>query len=125
VIAVPSPLGDVVDRLTILELKVERANDAVARERASALHAALSAAWVAAGLPPWRTLPERAPLAEVNAELWETEDTLRRHERTADFGPDFVRHARAVYRLNDRRAALKAQIDRRLDSAFQEPKLYT
>jgi hypothetical protein len=70
-------------------------------------------------------LPERPQLAAVNAELWEIEDTLRRHERSGDFGPEFVRQARDVYRLNDRRAALKATIDQRLDSAFHEPKLYT
>jgi len=124
VIAVPSPLGEVVDRLTILGLKVERAADEEVRARATDLHTALAAAWTAAGLPHWETLPEHPALVEVNSALWTTEDALRRHERRGDFGAEFVGHARAVYGLNDRRAALKAAIDRRLGSAFHEPKVY-
>ncbi len=123
-IAVPSPLGEVVDRLTILRLKIERAATAESRAQAADLHDALEAAWTAAGLPPWDRLPEHRDLAGVNADLWATEDALRRHERSSDFGPAFVGHARAVVRLNDRRAALKAGIDRRLGSALHEPKMY-
>ena len=123
-IAVPSPLGEVVDRLTILGLKIERATDVETRARVVDLHGALAAAWTAAGLPPWSSLPEHQALLEVNTELWETEDAVRRHERAGDFGPAFVGRARAVIRLNDRRAALKAAIDRRLGSALREPKMY-
>lgn len=124
VLAVPSPLGEVVDRLTILALKLEHAPDGDARRRVAELREALAAAWSAADLPPWDSLPEHAELAEVNAALWATEEALRDHEMRGDFGPAFVRHARNVYHLNDRRAALKADIDRRLRSGLHEPKVY-
>lgn len=124
VLAVPSPLGEVVDRLTILGLKLERVADGEGRARVGALRDALAAAWQGAGLPPWESLPELEALVEVNAALWATEDALRLHEARGDFGPEFVKRARTVYRLNDRRAALKADIDRRLGSALHEPKVY-
>jgi hypothetical protein len=125
VLAVPSPLGEVVDRLTILALKIERAPDGEARRRAEQLRDALAAAWAASDLPPWQTLPEHGALTEVNAALWDVEDAMRNFERRRDFGASFVEAARSVYRLNDRRAALKADIDRRLRSGLHEPKMYT
>jgi hypothetical protein len=124
VLAVPSPYGEVVDRLTILALKAEHLPAGEPRGQVEDLHDALDEAWSAAGLPPWRSLPEHAELAEVNAALWNREDTLRRLEAAGEFGPEFVAQARGVYRLNDRRAALKTAIDRRLGSPLQEPKVY-
>ena len=124
VLAVPSPLGDVVDRLTILRLKREHARDDDVRARVVALLEALGSAWREAALPPWDELPETAPLAAVNAALWAVEDALRDHEARGDFGAEFVERARSVYRWNDRRAALKAEIDRRLGSSLHEPKLH-
>jgi hypothetical protein len=124
VLAVPSPLGDVVDRLTILRLKRKHVRDDAVRAGVDALSDALGSAWREAELPPWDELPETGPLAAVNAALWAVEDALRDHEARGDFGPEFVEHARSVYRWNDRRAALKAEIDRRLGSGLHEPKLH-
>jgi hypothetical protein len=124
VLTVPSPLGEVVDRLVILGIKLDHVKDGRSRTAVAALRDALARTWDDAGLPPWSTLPEHAALVEVNAALWDVEDTLREHELRADFGPTFVEHARSVYRLNDRRAALKADIDRMLGSSLHEPKLH-
>jgi hypothetical protein len=124
VLSVPSPLGDVVDRLTILRLKREHATDDDVRARVDALLVALGSAWREADLPRWDELPETRSLSEVNALLWAVEDALREHEARGDFGETFVERARSVYRWNDRRAALKAAIDRRLGSALHEPKLH-
>ena len=65
-----------------------------------------------------------AELKAVNERLWEVEDGLRRHEAHGDFGAEFVTLARAVYRNNDRRSALKRRIDELLGAAIVEEKEY-
>lgn len=117
----PVPLGDVVDRVTILRLKVARL-DGIGRVRARDHLAALETTWREAGLPALDTLDETAGLIEINTRLWEVEDALRQHEAREDFGAAFVALARSVYQLNDRRAALKAAVDARLGSAWHDPK---
>ena len=120
----PTSPGDVLDRLTILHLKVARIGDAervgIARRHAEAL----AAAWAAEGLPPPTSLPEHAALARVNGELWEVEDALRAHEARGDFGARFVELARSVYRLNDERSRHKAAVDCRLGAEHREIKSY-
>ena len=60
----------------------------------------------------------------INAALWVIEDDIRECESRADFGPDFIRLARAVYVTNDQRAAVKKQINLLLGSAIIEEKSY-
>lgn len=63
-------------------------------------------------------------LQAVNEDLWDIEDAIREREAAHDFGARFVALARAVYRQNDRRAAIKREINRRLGSALVEEKSY-
>ena len=77
------------------------------------------------------TVPGSAELArfatelkEVNEALWQIEDEIRLCERDEDFGPRFIALARSVYRTNDRRAALKRQINELLGSQLIEEKSY-
>ena len=119
---VPAALGDVVDRLTILALKRERLSDPTARGNVAREHDALLAAWAAAGLPECRSLPEWAELASVNQALWEVEDALRACEASGAFDARFVESARSVYRINDRRAALKRSVNLSLGSDLVEEK---
>jgi hypothetical protein len=122
-VLVPSPLGDVVDRCTILAIKRARLEGG-ARQHAAREQAALAEAWHAAGLPPMAELPEARALAQVNEALWDVEERLRARERAGDFGADFVADARSVYRHNDQRAALKRALNDRLGSEFVEQKSY-
>jgi cyclic pyranopterin phosphate synthase len=120
---VDSPIGDVLDRLTILDRKAAR----LPPERAANCRAeadALREAWLAAGLPEPEAVPEHAALAEVNGILWDVEDRLRAREAAGDFGADFVADARSVYVTNDRRAALKRAVNERFGSAFIEEKIH-
>jgi hypothetical protein len=124
ILTIPASAGEVIDKLTILEIKLERIADAVKRANVEREAEALSAAWRAA-------VPDEAPVAElvaglreVNGRLWEVEDELREHERRGEFGEAFVALARAVYRTNDRRAALKRGINERLGSTLVEEKSY-
>jgi hypothetical protein len=66
----------------------------------------------------------RTELKAVNGELWEIEDKIRLCEKSGDFGPTFIALARAVYRLNDNRAALKREINLLFNSAIVEEKSY-
>lgn len=118
---VPLPLGDVVDKITILRIKVRKIADLAKVVQAKQELTALEAAWARAGHPG---VPEEAELEGVNAMLWDVEDRLRRHEAARDFGPEFVELARSVYRLNDRRAGLKRAINARLGSDLVEVKEY-
>ena len=63
-------------------------------------------------------------LLEANATLWDTEDEIRACERASDFGERFIELARSIYRQNDRRAALKRELNEHLGSALIEEKSY-
>ena len=116
--------GELIDKITILEIKAERIADAgklanVERELRS-LAAARSEA-----LPGSPELDElTAELRRINERLWEIEDDIRDCERKRDFGERFIELARAVYRTNDRRAAAKRQINELLGSELVEEKDY-
>jgi hypothetical protein len=110
--------------VTILAIKVARLPRPDARANAARELAALADACRAHGLPDPETLPEFAPLGEVNAELWEVEDALRADEPAGDFGAAFIARARSVYRLNDRGAALERALNVRLGSELIEEKGY-
>ena len=69
--------------------------------------------------------PLAADLKAANVALQEIDDQIRACERTGDFGPRFVEMARSVYRHNDRRAAIKRQINERLGSEIVEEKSFT
>ena len=64
-------------------------------------------------------------LNEINQRLWEVEDKLREHEKSADFGSAFIETARSVYKLNDLRNKLKRQVDALVGSDFTEHKIYS
>jgi hypothetical protein len=123
-LATPTSPGELIDKMTILKLKSERMSDErkranVGRELALLDDLAATEALVGSAL---QSLAER--LAEVNARLWEIEDSLRVCEHEQDFGPRFVALARSVYIANDERAALKRQINDLCGSALVEEKSY-
>jgi hypothetical protein len=123
-VKVELPLGDVVDKITILRIKARRIADPAKVANVRRELDVLEAAWAAAGHPSLDRLANAAALAEVNEQLWDVEDALREHERRGDFGPEFVRLARSVYHLNDGRAARKRAINLELGSALVEEKSY-
>jgi len=123
-LTIPASAGEVLDKLTILDIKLARIADATKRANVAAERAQLGAAWDAA-LPDPRGVADLASeLRAVNEALWEVEDALREAERAGDFGPAFVALARSVYRTNDRRAAIKKRVNERLGSVLVEEKSY-
>jgi tetratricopeptide (TPR) repeat protein len=123
-IAVPISPGELLDKITILQIKQERIADAVKLRNVEEELRALLAVRAQAILA-WPELdPLVAELKRVNEALWEIEDAIRDCERTQDFGPRFVELARSVYRSNDRRSELKRAINTLLGSALVEEKSY-
>ena len=118
---VPVSWGELIDKITILEIKVERLRqpDAVAnaRRELALLLAALG--------PEDADLDRlRGELGAVNRGLWDIEDRIREKEALQSFDSDFIALARAVYRSNDERARIKREINLLLRSAIIEEKQY-
>jgi len=123
-VLVPVSWGEIIDKITILEIKAERLSDAAklanvtkelnelvaVREREFPSHAALAVL--------------SAELKAINEKLWVIEDDIRDCERAKDFGTKFVELARAVYFTNDERAAVKRKVNDLLGSALVEEKSY-
>ena len=146
---VPVSAGELLDKITILQIKAQRIGDPAKRANVAVELAALEAVAARAGLVARAVfggagagagadgLPSGDPaggleglaaataeLVSVNGELWEIEDRIRDCERAGDFGAGFVALARSVYRTNDQRAALKARINQLCGSLLVEEKSY-
>ena len=116
--------GELIDKITILEIKTERMTDADKLANVRVELSVLSASRDAA-IPPSAEMDRLTKaLKGVNEELWVIEDDIRDCERAQDFGPKFIELARAVYHTNDRRAALKRDINVLLGSSLVEEKSY-
>ena len=118
---IPASIGEVVDKITILELKAARLSGErltnVERER----HL-LVGCLEAEGLAVADDLFDA--LRQINAKLWTIEDEIRALEAEQNFGSAFIALARAVYVTNDERAAVKRRINERHGSVIVEEKLY-
>lgn len=121
---VPVAVGELMDKITILEIKMRQIADPVRRANVRAELEALEAVRSRLNLDSSRLDALRARLAGVNQALWEIEDAIRACERRADFGPAFVELARRVYRVNDERAVLKRAINELSGSTLIEEKSY-
>lgn len=120
---VPVSWGELLDKITILEIKRARIGDPAKWanvDRECRLLCGIAApAMGKDGVAPLLT-----QLKSVNEALWEIEDAIREKEAEGDFGPAFVRLARSVYRKNDERAALKRRLNHQLNSDLVEEKSY-
>lgn len=121
---IPVSVGDLVDRITILNLKLAHANDVTQAMELKHHADMLDAEWrkLVKGMPVLSQYQEE--IAAVNAALWIVEDQIREAEARQTFDDAFVALARSVYELNDRRAALKRKIDDAIGSRFREVKTY-
>jgi len=120
-ILAPISLGELVDKITILEIKSQHLQGAAldnVRTELQALTTTLQDLNVS--VDP-RLIAE---LQAVNSTLWQIEEAIRNQERQQLFGDTFIQLARSVYKQNDQRAALKKQINIRYGSAFIEEKSY-
>jgi hypothetical protein len=121
---VPISPGELIDRITILEIKSRRITDRAKLKHIQAEFAALRSV-AAAGLPTSTEIENlTAQLSEVNQALWEIEDALRLREREDNHDEEFIALARAVFHTNDRRSAIKKEINVLLGSDIADEKSY-
>jgi hypothetical protein len=117
--------GEIIDKITILEIKRDRIADSTRREHVCKELEALESVR-ARTLDPGADLDRLTmELRGVNEALWSIEDEIRLCERRGDFGPRFIELARSVYHKNDERSAVKAKINELTGSNIIEQKLYT
>jgi len=124
-IPVPISPGELLDKISILEIKSERIDDAQKRANVEREFDMLTGLWHAEAAETGEITRMRAELKALNEKLWEIEDAIRDCERAGDFGDRFVELARSVYKTNDQRAALKRSINQALGSTILEEKSYT
>ena len=120
---VPVSWGELLDKITILEIKADRIEDAAARANV-ARELALLREIAAPVLPQPGLAALIEALRSINCALWEIEDAIRARDAAARFDAEFIRLARAVYLTNDERAALKRKINVLLRSVMVEEKSY-
>ena len=123
-VLVPIATGELIDKITILEIKAERIGDPARQQNITSelrMLAGVLDAHVARDVEIERLARE---LKKVNESLWEIEDEIRECERRRDFGPRFIELARSVYRKNDLRSQLKRKINDASGSQIIEEKSY-
>jgi hypothetical protein len=123
-ISAPVSYGELIDKVTILEIKSERMSDPAKLANVRDELQLLTSLWDADAASGTDIAAERAELKRVNEALWEIEDEIRVKERDQAFDARFIELARAVYRTNDKRAAVKRGINLKLGSRLVEEKSY-
>lgn len=121
----PVSPGELLDKLTILDIKVERIEEVEKRANVAHEKQLLEAVWRESNLENGETVRLRAELKAVNEQLWDIEDAIRDEERDRRFGERFIELARSVYVTNDKRAAIKKAINQELGSKIVEEKSYS
>lgn len=117
--------GELVDKITILAIKLARITDAAKLHNIEHEYQILTAALPVEFQRNLELKELQLALQKVNDTIWQIEDDIRDHERLKDFGPEFIALARGVYINNDQRAALKRRINELLQSGILEEKSYT
>jgi N12 class adenine-specific DNA methylase len=123
-VLVPISWGELLDKLSILEIKVERLPEAAQIVNARKELDVLTAVRDAAGTPNAELAALYNRLKAINERIWEVEDEVRRCEHRRDFGEAFVALARQVYINNDERARIKREINQVTASELVEEKSY-
>ena len=121
---VPVSVGEVIDKITILQIKLANISDAAKRVN---IHNELDSLLPLVAGNTFTTEQMQGLMAElkaVNETLWDIENDIREKEAAKSFDAEFIRLARAVYVTNDRRAEIKKQINLATGSALIEEKSY-
>jgi hypothetical protein len=123
-IQVPISPGELLDKITILQIKSERIEDAAKLANVNRELELLTRVWEQSVESDDEIVALTAKLKKINEALWEIEDDIRDEERNKRFGERFIELARAVYVTNDERADAKKQVNLHLNSSIVEEKSY-
>ena len=121
---VPLSPGELLDKITILRIKVARIQDAAKLANVKRELSLLEKTWKESGAAAHDVALDERALENVNERLWDIEDRIREKEARQTFDRDFIELARAVYICNDERAAIKKRINVQLGSSLVEEKSY-
>jgi hypothetical protein len=123
-VSVPVSMGELIDKITILEIKAARIREPAKLEHITRELDLLTNTWLTSGQANAEIAVQREALKTVNETLWDIEDQIRLKEAAGEFDDRFIELARAIYVNNDRRAALKREINQLLGSEIVEEKSY-
>jgi hypothetical protein len=123
-IHVPISPGELIDKITILQIKSDRMTDPAKVANVRTELALLQATWQSSPHAQNDIRKEWDDLRRINETLWDVEDKIRDKERDGRFDQEFIELARAVYVTNDERAAVKRTINTKLGSRIVEEKSY-
>src|ERR1700756_4306579 len=123
-VLVPVSPGELLDKITILRIKVARIQEAGKLANVKLELSLLEQTWKDSGAAAHDLALEERALENVNEQLWDIEDRIRDKEARQTFDRDFIELARAVYVANDERAAIKKRINTQLGSRIVEEKSY-
>jgi len=123
-ILVPISPGELLDKLTILQIKAERIDDAEKVANVKVELEALTKVWNDSVTEDDTVKALHDELKSINESLWDIEDDIRDEERSKNFGEKFIGLARSVYVTNDLRAEAKKKLNIHLGSSIIEEKSY-
>ena len=121
---VPVSVGEVLDKITILQIKLAHISDAAKRANIQNELDALLPLVAGDAFATDQMQALMAELKSVNEALWDIEDDIREKEAAKSFDAEFIRLARSVYITNDKRAEIKKQVNLATGSALVEEKSY-
>jgi len=118
-------IGELLDKISILQIKAERITDPLKLENINRELDVLMSLWDDSHYSDKKLVSELNELKKINEELWEIEDKIREKERNQVFDDGFIELARAVYITNDKRAEIKRIINSKTGSELIEEKSYS
>ena len=123
-VLVPLSPGELLDKITILRIKVARIQEAAKLANVKLELSLLQQTWKDSGAAAHDVALDERALENVNERLWDIEDRIRDKEARQTFDREFIELARAVYICNDERAAITKRINVQLGSRIVEEKSY-
>jgi hypothetical protein len=116
-ITIPISVGELIDKITILEIKSLLVNNEYIERELNELYKLRSTI-------TQYILDCEIKLKKVNEKLWKIENKIRQKEKNEEFDEEFIELARSVYINNDKRSEIKKQINERTNSEYREVKFY-
>ena len=124
-ILVEVSIGELLDKISILEIKLDKIKDSENLKFISNEHSILKKQLDNNVKSDEKLLKFFQSLKEINEKLWVIEDEKRRCEKDKDFGDQFIKLSRDVHFLNDERAKIKLDVNNHTGSSIKEIKEYT
>ena len=123
-INLPASIGELFDKITILEIKRSKIKDKIKLKIINQELKLLKKVVLTKKIKTRNLTSLIKQLKNINIRLWNVEDKLRIFEKNQSFKKDFINYARKVYHMNDKRAYLKNEINKKTNSLISEVKSY-